>query len=156
MLAWKIHNNQKIYNIMNTKTAEVENRTNTGDITEARQHILDQVSNHVRRTPFSEKLLEFIGCELEASVCCKYSRKPMYGCTVQNIPAECPEALKEFVQDGIFSMPCVYYDMCRNWMFFRCAEFYNNDSMRIHWEEHNRHRTAKRPRHFICPACMVS
>ena len=149
MLAWKVHKNQKIYDIMNTKTVK-----NTGDITEARQHFLDQVSTHVSQEPFAANLLEFIGGELEASVFCKHSNKPMYWCSVVNIPAECPEALKEFVQGGVFSMPCGLYDSCRNWMCFRWADFDNSDSMGKYWEAHNWHRSRGRPKYFICPACM--
>ena len=180
MLAWKVHKNQKIYDIMNTKTVK-----NTGDITEARQHFLDQVSTHVSQEPFAANLLDVIGGQLEASVCCKHSNKPMYWCSVVNIPAECPEALKEFVKGGVFSMPCGLYDSCRNWMCFRWADFDNSDSIErphlashigkhttgiahwkahnwhhtfgsFRWEAHNWHRTFGRPKYFICPACRMS
>ena len=139
------------------KNINAKDNINTGIITEdRRQHFLQQVCNHVSQEPFSADLLEFIGGVLDGDVCCKYSHKPMYCCNVLNIPDECPAALREFVQDGVYSVPCGFYDSCRNWICFRLAEFCTNDSMRIHWERHNWNRKGMKGRYFSCPACLAT
>ena len=78
----------------------------------------------------------------------------MYQAGVTDIPEDCPDAVRAFIEEGVYSMPCGFYKTCKQWAFFRQGDgFMHGANMQDAWQAVNWHRTSGRHKYFMCPKC---